>query len=271
MKLPRRSAELLTVVAFHILTRSCARRVMRNTSRVVLVSNLCIKSTTFTSLAEAMTMEFVSEHTDVPVPKVHLAFEHKNQTYIVMERLPGQNLSVDWLQRTEESRARILNQLRVAAQQIRNIPPPGGTGVSNTCGGPICDQRLPRHARWGPYESVHDFHRALRNGIGIDHLREGHDWSELQRLILLHENSEKAPVFTHGDLSSFNILADGDKLTGIVDWETAGWLPSYWEYTSACDANPQNQFWMHEVDKFLLPQPDALEMEKIRKRYFGSY
>lgn len=29
-------------------------------------------------------------------------------------------------------------------------------------------------------------------------------------------------LFTHGDLSSLNILACGDKVVGIVDWETAG-------------------------------------------------
>ena len=37
-------------------------------------------------------------------------------------------------------------------------------------------------------------------------------------------------VFTHGDLSSFNIVARVDGIVGIIDWETAGWYPSYWEY-----------------------------------------
>jgi len=33
--------------------------------------------------------------------------------------------------------------------------------------------------------------------------------------------------FTHGDLSSLSILARGDEVVAIVDWEIAGWCPSY--------------------------------------------
>ncbi|KAK0186168.1 hypothetical protein F5146DRAFT_171719 [Armillaria mellea] len=39
-------------------------------------------------------------------------------------------------------------------------------------------------------------------------------------------------VFTHGDLWDHNIMVDQGHITGIVDWEWAGWLPEYWEYTS---------------------------------------
>jgi len=39
-----------------------------------------------------------------------------------------------------------------------------------------------------------------------------------------------AIVFTHGDLNPQNILVDANgRVTGIVDWEAAAWLPSYWE------------------------------------------
>lgn len=59
-------------------------------------------------------------------------------------------------------------------------------------------------------------------------------------------------VLTHGDLSSLNILAHGDDIVGIVDWATAGWYPSYWEYTTACQVNPQSSIWRSETDHFLL-------------------
>ncbi|KAK0493422.1 hypothetical protein EDD18DRAFT_419801 [Armillaria luteobubalina] len=38
-------------------------------------------------------------------------------------------------------------------------------------------------------------------------------------------------VFTHGDLWDHNIMVGQGHITG-VDWEWAGWLPEYWEYTS---------------------------------------
>lgn len=51
---------------------------------------------------------------------------------------------------------------------------------------------------------------------------------------------------------------------------TAGWLPSYWEYTCAKHVNPINAFWAAEVDRFLDPMPYELHMERIRQRHFGA-
>ncbi|KAG6094097.1 hypothetical protein E4U31_006440 [Claviceps sp. LM219 group G6] len=96
---------------------------------------------------------------------------------------------------------------------------------------------------------------------------------DLRQLFLFHQQLWGNPVFTHGDLSSLNslnILAKGDEVVGILDWETAAWMPCYWEYTAARDANPQNLFWREEVDKFLTPIPQAWEAEAIRKKYFGD-
>jgi thiamine kinase-like enzyme len=40
--------------------------------------------------------------------------------------------------------------------------------------------------------------------------------------------------FTHRDLTLGNIIISGppgsQRITGIVDWEQAGWYPEYWEY-----------------------------------------
>ena len=37
-------------------------------------------------------------------------------------------------------------------------------------------------------------------------------------------------TFTHGDLTNANIMVENGFLTGIVDWETAGYFPVWWEY-----------------------------------------
>ena len=118
----------------------------------------------------------------------------------------------------------------------------------------------------GPFKSVHDFHLHLRGGFETLPIH----FPDVGELIALQDRDWPPPVFTHGDLSSLNILARGDKIVGIIDWETAGWYPSYWEYTTAWQANPMNYFWREEVDKFLDPMPKELEMEKIRLKYFGD-
>lgn len=91
----RRFSQALVLFIFKIMTNRISQRWLRHPSSVVFVtSNLCIKSTPFTSLAEAEAMRFIPKSTKIPVPKVYLAFERKKKVYIVMERLPGQSLSV---------------------------------------------------------------------------------------------------------------------------------------------------------------------------------
>ena len=37
-------------------------------------------------------------------------------------------------------------------------------------------------------------------------------------------------VFTHGDLDLHNIIVKDGHISGIIDWECAGWMPEYWEF-----------------------------------------
>lgn len=153
--------------------------------------------------------------------------------------------------------------------QLRNIPPPDNIGVANIDGGPIFDERLPRKSVWGPFQTINDFHRELRDGIEADKLDDNCQ-TGLRELCAFHDELWPRPVFTHGDLSSFNIMVRDEEVVGIVDWETAGWMPPYWEYTSAWNVAPMNQFWQGEVDKLLTPMPRELEMEAIRRRWFAA-
>jgi aminoglycoside phosphotransferase (APT) family kinase protein len=212
-------------------------------------------------------MQLIAKHTSIPAPRVYCAFVHRNRTYIVMERIHGLPAAVGWVRRSEQSKAKILDQLKSMIVQMRSILPPEGTGVAEVDRGPLFEYRLPgTTGHIGPFETVEDFHRYLRGG------QEDHPQHlpEVRELISRHAEYQSTIAFTHGDLSSLKILVSGDKLVGIIDWETAGWYPSYWEYTSAWNVNPQNQFWQCEVDKFLQPLPRELEMEQIRLRYFGD-
>ena len=235
---------------------------------VLLASKrICIKYGRLVQLSEASSIRFISQRTSIPVPKVICAFEHRGVTYIVMERIDGQMVGSGWLNRSVASRTKILTQLRGLIQQMRDIPAPSDVGVANVDGGAIYDCRLPGPSlHFGPFRDVAHFHHHLRRGFEHDTRLE----PEINRLIDLG-SGQWSIVFTHGDLSSLNILVQGDKVVGIVDWETAGWYPAYWEYTTACQVNPQNLFWREEIDRFLQPFPAELEMERIRSKYFGDY
>jgi thiamine kinase-like enzyme len=46
-------------------------------------------------------------------------------------------------------------------------------------------------------------------------------------------SADHPPTFTHGDLQRKNIIVGKDGRITIIDWEFAGWYPSYWEYARA--------------------------------------
>lgn len=212
-------------------------------------------------------MRFVSQNTLIPVPKVICAFTHRGCTYIIMKRIHGEMAGSGWLKRSMESRTRILSQLKKMIQEMRNLSHPPGQGIANVDGGSLFDCRLTGPSlRFGPFNNVDDFHRHLRGGMELD--PDLHP--EIKQLIGLHSGHWPL-LFTHGDLSSLNILVRGDDVVGIIDWETAGWYPAYWEYTTACHVNPQNSFWRDEIERFLDPWPAELAMEEIRQQYFGDY
>lgn len=186
-----------------------------------------------------------------------------------MERIKGGYIGNAWYRRSKESREAILQQIKDMIIEMRNIAPPAEARVASVTGGSLYDLRLPETPKgrglFGPFNTISEFHRYLRRGLEADPNQR----AELNELVKMHE--ETWPIcFTHADLSSLNILAQGDKVVGIVDWATAGWYPSYWEYTSASYVNPQNEFWRNEIDKFLEPMPRELAMDMVRLKYFSD-
>lgn len=104
------------------------------------------------------------------------------------------------------------------------------TLIGSVCHGPVQDKYC-NGEQAGPFATVKQFN----------------DWLELasipglpleQRPALPYRNylpDDRPIVFTHGDLTRTNIMISKDKLgrvtiAAIIDWEQAGWYPSYWEY-----------------------------------------
>lgn len=250
-----------------LATINLLRRFRDRTGSVLMLTNdLCVKYGSRLDVVEAQTMLFVAKHTNIPVPKIYFAFTHKGCTYILMERIHGQPAVWGWVHRSEASKLKVLDCLRNMVLEMRSLASQSNT-ICSVSGGSLYDLRIPStQLRFGPFQSVQEFHNHLRNGIQA----QSSHCDEFKRLVSLHSQDWGPPIFTHGDLSSLNILVRGDSVVGIIDWETAGWYPQYWEYTTACQVNPQNSFWRIEIEKFLDEMPEALEMEHLRQKYFGD-
>ncbi|KAJ9636922.1 hypothetical protein H2204_005068 [Knufia peltigerae] len=252
---------LLVLLAVRLLRLSQKRSVLR------LYPWLCIKYGESRELSEARTLQFVRQHTSIPTPKVYCAFERKGITYIVMKKLRGRSLAVSWKDLSDSSRGKILHRLRELVLEMRSVPAPGNE-IAGVDGGTLWDCRLPCGLeRFGPFADNDDFHRFLRNGV--DEAPPG--YPDITEMIQLQKQEWGSPVLTHGDLSSLNIMVHKGDITGIIDWETSGWWPPYWEYTTAHQVNPRNMFWAEHIDQFLDPWPEALKMEKIRQRWWGDF
>ncbi|KAK3937237.1 hypothetical protein QBC46DRAFT_294653 [Diplogelasinospora grovesii] len=194
---------------------------------------------------EIEAMEFVRSNTTVPVARsTCVSISPDTKVMVSFSPLEGDDLQNLLSQMTYEQVASVVHELAGYLNQLRSLSLPSlppsknkeGSKVTHIGGAKVdsrgFDHRFPE-AEFGPFSSVADFHTFLRLGEPLGDL-----WSHAPAVLNTHgkpEGSYKV-VFTHGDIAPRNIRVakqkDGTyKITGIIDWECAGWYPEYWEYT----------------------------------------
>lgn len=204
---------------------------------MVKVGHVAVKYGLRLSQLEADNQKFVSENSNVPVPKL-LATLSEPETgclFFVMEYVDGQELGEIWESLTPPEKLDIVNQIQTALENLRKIPVPGYFGG--------LDRRpFPDGIFWmgeeedletsGPFETEEKLNE------GIIRRLEGakpapSSYISLLRTLISETLQGHRAVFTHGDLQSKNILVsrigtkdDGSgsgefKIT-IIDWEIAG-------------------------------------------------
>ncbi|KAJ3813520.1 kinase-like domain-containing protein [Lentinula aff. lateritia] len=182
---------------------------------------------------EAPAMDYVRSRTTIPVPVVLDSFdttwfEPYHRWLIVMRTLPGKPVS-EWegpklgnapkeqLQNLQDGLADWVNQLRALA-------PPDPQRVSGFLGGGVQSFRI--HDSFtpvGPFRNPAEFHAQIFCKAYPDYPEPGDE--RLKRLIAERPHKDYKICFTHGDILPFNILADDElRLTGLIDWECAGWI-----------------------------------------------
>jgi hypothetical protein len=71
------------------------------------------------------------------VPNGILAFTHCGWTCIVIERIDGDMVGSGWLNRSAESKTKILSQMKKLIQEMRSLSPPQGRGIAIVDGGSL--------------------------------------------------------------------------------------------------------------------------------------
>ncbi|EIW56387.1 uncharacterized protein TRAVEDRAFT_49213 [Trametes versicolor FP-101664 SS1] len=160
--------------------------------------------------------------------------------------------------------APLVDDLRRAFTELRSIPAPHSDAVSGLHNTPLSSVRCTIGPyTFGPFESQLAFKNAIFSQVSNLFLK-----SRLPALRQLadpvHAKRHRI-VFTHADLHACNVLVHEGRLSGIIDWEHAGWYPEYWEYTMAeyhmTRRSLEQQFWdaAHPFGENAYPEELALE------------
>ncbi|KAM5447492.1 hypothetical protein MaudCBS49596_006003 [Microsporum audouinii] len=185
---------------------------------------LCLKRAHRNIENEANALLLVEKYTSINAPRLIGSATVDHFTgYILMTRIFGDPLSHVHYLTTWEERKQIGKDLAKWIAEMRRIPNKSKFLIADTLGGPISDHRFSEEL-WGPFNKVSDFTDRLTRDVFSKKPR--HETP----LSYLYERKHDV-CFTHSDLHISNLYVTRGRLTGIVDWENAGFKPEYWEFT----------------------------------------
>lgn len=207
---------------------------------------LVMKWTDRTSIEEAVAMH-MARAAGMPVPKILCCGEHPNAPFnrkfsILMTRLPGVALENSRYQLETGAEGPWLSELKTCVHSMRSWSPPDQSSIRSPIGTSIRSSRVPGHVM-GPFTSEREFYDYLFSPAS-SHAFESP--AEYEQTLLCAKKLQQRPyriTFTHGDFKAHNILVGDDgHLSGFLDWESAGWYPEYWEFTTAMRFG-RNSWW----------------------------
>ncbi|KAG7288259.1 hypothetical protein NEMBOFW57_007790 [Staphylotrichum longicolle] len=246
--------------------------------RVVLVrERLVVKYgvPAWVSENEGHALLLLAKYPSVPAPRLYAMYREGNRLFLVMEFKQGTQLSTVWDGLSEHNKLNIAGRLRDIFTQVRQIPSPGVFG--NVTGGPLRHRFFssaePAPELNGPFREERDFSVAMARRSRSNWESNGYKpWtSEFLERHLPTALAGHPSVFTHDDLQRKNVLVsqvvappdsgspdeNGEKsrVTAALDWEEAGWYPSYREYAAAFVDFVWNDDWPRRVRELLTPAP----------------
>ena len=230
----------------------------RSTVRVIAIhTHFVVKYGEGVNLEEGRMMIFIRQRTRVPVPRVFALYHDDNgQSFIVMERINGKTLEETWHTLENKQKEMIVAQLKTHIGQMRTIESPGGyCSLDNQ---PLLNEIFwtPSRDCSGPFNTEVELYDAIiRKCRASEALRQK---AEYYQEVLPNVLRGHRPILTHGDIQRKNIIVRTGSVADIVllDWESAGWYPRYWEYAATIFAGWFTNDWFRWVPDFLEPFPN---------------
>jgi aminoglycoside phosphotransferase (APT) family kinase protein len=220
-----------------------------------------LKFTAVTRVAEAANIEYIGHNTTIPVPRIQDVFIIEHKTYIVMDYINTSELTYAVKTLSPEQQGGICFQLKQYIAQMRALKP-SNPRVEAADGRGLFDIRLTSNP-FPSFASVEEFHARLGYEFILKSPNHRHMWSHFEVVSQRRYHT----TFTHSVIAPRNILIKDGKIAAIVDWESAGWYPEYWEYNRWAVSNyTSSQIWHDLRDVVLDPYPDELRVDE----YLGT-
>lgn len=233
----------------------------------------CVNLKSSINAVEAM--RWLSHNSTTPVPTVYGAWLRRGNYFhpkdtntvtccVLMSVIPGTTLADAHDKMTTGNLHSVVNQLGHCLHQLRMFPQPPSyqSRVCSFVGGPMEDPDLANCEFVGPFTPS----EYVEHMLGV-FIRDRESKEDRFRAVLTKAN-EVGFVLTHGDLHPSNIMVaktgknDTWVLSGIIDWDTCGWFPVYWEAFKARPFDWSSRRWREYIPKFAGEFPEELAIVK---------
>lgn len=166
--------------------------------------------------AEFNALKVVQDRISIPVPYPIDLLLSPTESFLVTSRIEGESVGTAIDECTDEEMHRIAQDLPSCIAELHTIKMDRESkySITNAAGGPCLDYHISTEIV-GPFHDEKEFSESLQLGILPG---------------LIHRTDHEI-IFAHADLNMRNIMVKDGSISGIVDWENAGWYPEYWEFT----------------------------------------
>lgn len=227
---------------------------------------------------EGQVLLFLEHHLKAhhSLPKLYAMYRIPSTGHVclIMQRMPGMSLDQLWPTLNNLEKSDICAKLNDIITSIRSIPAPPLYGS-------VLQGRFHHYLLYspdynkemcGPFDSEEQFNAALVKRIrsawedmGKHSFRADFYEKHLGKVLIGHK-----PVFSHSDVQRKNVLVNRDTSQGftvsLIDWEEAGWFPSYWEYFTALQCVLWDDDWSQSIDEITEPWiSEAVVMKMVYK------
>ena len=254
--LPKSYQDLRMLPPAHIIYKSpCGGRVVVQTAPQVVIKY----GGKFSE--EIICAGFARRKTSLPVPRIihHPPFRPSSSTgawYICMEKIPGVSLDKVIDTMTAEELSHIASQLKSIMNQLRSVQ--SSKMLGSVSGGPYRNEFFPSH--------LSPKHAFSSTGELLDHFREMlmlFCTEQYTESLLSRIPRNAAIQFAHGDILPKNIIVEGSRITGIIDWATGGFYPAYWEYCRMHDPGFMTPGWKLVLQEVFPGEPREMEINAL--------